>query len=222
MPLKSPLILASTSPRRQFLLQEAGFQFQIEKPAEDETFPDNMTAEHVPSFLAEKKANAFKNKITREIVITSDTVVILGNKILNKPLGREDAIQMLSSLSGRTHTVITAVCLLSKEKEDLFDDRTLVTFKKLQAYEIENYVDQCKPYDKAGAYGAQECLPKGVNPCSREEIEFLERINKVDLVQKSIRTHTGAGMVGIEKIEGSYFNVMGFPIHKVYEHLVRF
>lgn len=217
-----PLILASTSPRRQFLMKEAGFQFRIEKPMEDETFPDTMPVELVPSYLAEKKATGHRTRVADEIVITSDTVVILNETILNKPLHREEAIDMLSRLAGRTHVVITAVCLLSKDKEDLFDERTQVTFKPLGEAEISRYVDHFKPYDKAGAYGAQEFLPPGMNPCSADEIRFLKEIGKLDIIEKSITTKQGSGIVGIDKIEGSYFNVMGFPIHKVYEHLRKF
>ena len=122
-----------------------------------------------------------------EVVLTADTVVILQNKILNKPADRIEAIEMLSHLSGYTHNVMTGVCILSKEKEISFDDTTQVTFVSLTREEIEFYVDQYKPYDKAGAYGAQDWV----------------------------------GMVAIEKIVGSYFNVMGLPIHKVYQYLIR-
>lgn len=216
------LILASTSPRRQFLLQELGFHFRIENPESDESFPNVMPAEAIPKFLAEQKAETLKSTIKDEIVMTADTVVIIDGGILNKPDDRHHAIEMLNCLSGRTHTVITAVCLLDREKQDVFDDHSRVTFKKLSQKEIEFYVDTCKPLDKAGAYGAQECLPSGVNPCSHEEIKFLKEINKMDLIEKSINTKAGSGMACIEKITGSYFNVMGLPIHKVYEHLLSF
>lgn len=182
---KRKLILASASPRRQFLLKEIGLEFTIDPPHIDESFPKEMPIENIPSYLAEKKAKALLPKITNEIILASDTVVILGDQVLNKPADRKEAIQMLSDLSGKTHTVITAVCLLSKEKSDCFEDRTDVTFKKLTQEEIEFYVDNYKPYDKAGAYGAQDWI----------------------------------GMVAIEKIVGSYFTVMGLPIHKVYEQL---
>jgi septum formation protein len=142
----------------------------------------------VPKYLARKKANVFKDRITNEIVITSDTVVILKDEILNKPLNRKEAIDMLRKLSGQTHIVITAVCLFSKEKIDCFDDRTEVTFKRLTQEEIEFYVDNYKPYDKAGAYGAQDWI----------------------------------GLVAIQKIHGSYFTVMGMPMHLVYMHLKNF
>ena len=183
-----PLILASSSPRRQFLMKEAGFQFLVESPDIDESFPADMDVRLVPKFLAENKARVFEHNITNEIVITADTVVILNNKILNKPLDRSEAISMLTDLSGKTHLVITAVCLFSKGKVDTFDDHTEVTFKKLSQKEIEFYIDTWKPFDKAGAYGAQDWL----------------------------------GMVGIEKINGSYFTVMGMPMHKVYSHLMNF
>lgn len=185
MALTRPLILASTSPRRQFLMKEAGYAFRVEAPVSDEAFPDHMPAEVVPGYLALEKARTFQDRITNEIVVTADTVVILGGRILNKPRDRSEAIQMLSQLAGKTHKVITAVCLLSREKQDVFDDATKVTFRKLNLKEIEYYVDTCQPYDKAGSYGAQDWL----------------------------------GMVGIEKINGSYFTVMGMPMHKVYTHL---
>jgi len=130
---------------------------------------------------------------------------------------------MLEKLSGQTHTVITAVCLFSKEKTDCFDDRTDVTFKKLTREEIEYYVDNYKPYDKAGAYGAQDCLPYGVNPCSQEELDFLRSINKLNIIEKTFTvTQTGIGLMAIEKINGSYFTVMGMPMHLVYKHLKNF
>lgn len=182
------LILASASPRRQFLLKEIGLEFAIDPPHIDESFPADMPIERIPSYLAEKKAKALLPKIRDEVVLASDTVVILGKQILNKPADRAEAIQMLTDLSGHTHIVITAVCLLRKEKTDIFEDRTEVTFKKLTREEIEFYVDNYKPFDKAGAYGAQDWI----------------------------------GMVAIEKIVGSYFTVMGLPIHKVYERLKLF
>ena len=204
-------------------MKEAGFQFKVESPDIDESFPDDMNVHQVPKFLAESKARVFAKRISNEIVIASDTVVILNTKILNKPKDRAEAISMLTDLSGETHLVITAVCLLSKEKIDTFDDHTEVTFKRLSRSEIEFYVDTCKPFDKAGAYGAQDCLPAGVNPCSAEEITFLKSINKLDLIEKSLSgTQAGVGMVGIEKINGSYFTVMGMPMHKVYSHLMNF
>lgn len=187
--LKYKLVLASTSPRRQFLMREAGFKFRIEKPESDESFPDHMPVEMVPRYLAEKKAESFKPKLSEdEIVMTADTVVIIDGKILNKPANYDDAVRMLTQLSGRTHKVLTAVCLMAKDKQELFQDITKVTFKTLTPGEIDYYIKTCKPFDKAGSYGAQDWV----------------------------------GMVGIEKINGSYFTVMGLPMHKVYKYLMGF
>jgi len=185
--LDRPLIVASSSPRRQYLMKEAGFNFTIEKPDVDESFPSELPVDQVAKYLAEKKAEYFRLTMKEEVVLTADTVVILQNKILNKPGDRIEAIDMLTNLSGNTHNVMTGVCIISKEKEISFDDTTQVTFVSLTREEIEFYVDQYKPYDKAGAYGAQDWI----------------------------------GMVAIEKIVGSYFNVMGLPIHKVYQYLIR-
>jgi septum formation protein len=183
---KRPIILASGSPRRQYLMKEAGFEFTVEKSGIDESFPDDMPLDQIARYLAEKKAEYFRPKMRDEIIVAADTVVILGDTIMNKPTDRKEAIEMLSRLSGQTHLVITGVSIVSKEREESFDDTTHVTFKSLTKQEIEFYVDTYKPYDKAGAYGAQDWI----------------------------------GMVAIHKIEGSYFNVMGLPIHKVYQHLV--
>ncbi len=188
MKLNRPLILASSSPRRQYLMKEAGFEFTVEKPNVDEVFPDDLPAEQVARYLAALKGEYFRRNIRDQIVVTADTVVILQGHILNKPSDREEAIQMLSRLSGATHIVMTGVSILSKEKEVTFDDTTRVAFQELTREEIEYYVDTYKPYDKAGAYGAQDWI----------------------------------GMVAIRSIEGSYFNVMGLPIDKVYQHLRQF
>ena len=184
--LTRPLLLASGSPRRQYLLKEAGFDFTVEQSGADESFPSDMPLEQVARYLAARKAEVFRPRLRDEIVVAADTVVILGDQILNKPQDRPEAIRMLTDLSGQTHRVMTGVCILSREKEEAFDDTTLVTFKTLTPAEIEYYVDNYKPYDKAGAYGAQDWI----------------------------------GMVAIARIEGSYFNVMGLPIHQVYQHLV--
>jgi len=183
--LNRPLILASSSPRRQYLMKEAGFNFRVEKPEVEESFPKDLPLAQVARYLAEKKAEYFRLSMKEEIIVTADTVVILNNTIVNKPSDRDEAISMLSALSGNTHLVMTGVCILSKEKEESFDDTTTVKFQALSAQEIEYYVDTFEPYDKAGAYGAQDWI----------------------------------GMVAIETISGSYFNVMGLPIHKVYQHL---
>lgn len=220
MKLNRPLILGSSSPRRQFLMKELGYTFSIGTPEGDESFSAAMEVTRVPQYLAQKKASTFAAKINSEIVMTADTVVILGNTILNKPTDRADAIRMLSDLSGKTHLVITAVCLLSSNKTICFDDRTEVTFNKLTLVQIEDYVDTYNPLDKAGSYGAQECLPPKTNPCSSEEINFLNKIGKFELIAKSLGNHKGLpALSAINKIHGSYFNVMGLPIHKVHKHL---
>jgi septum formation protein len=166
-------------------MKEAGFNFTVEKPDVEESFPGEMPVDQVAKYLAVKKAEYFRLNIKNEIIVTADTVVILFNKIMNKPADRAEAIQMLSELSGRTHVVMTGVCIISKEREESFDDTTEVTFQSLTKSEIEFYVDNYKPFDKAGAYGAQDWI----------------------------------GMTAIKSITGSYFNVMGLPIHKVYQHL---
>lgn len=186
MKQRRPIILASSSPRRQYLMTEAGFTFTVQKPDVEEDFPEDMPVADVAVYLARKKAEYFRSTMGDNVVITADTVVVLGDQIMNKPADRDEAISMLTHLAGNDHVVITGVCLLSKEKELSFQDRTIVTFRKLNAEEIAFYVDHYKPYDKAGAYGAQDWI----------------------------------GMIAIEKIQGSYFNVMGLPIHKVYEYLV--
>jgi septum formation protein len=184
--INRPIILASSSPRRHYLMKEAGFSFRVKPPDADESFPPDIPVEQVARYLAMKKAESFRPSIQQEIVVTADTVVILDNEILNKPADRTEAMGMLQKLSGKTHRVITGVCIFSAEKEECFDDTTAVTFSVLTEKEIAHYVDHYKPYDKAGAYGAQDFI----------------------------------GMIAIEKINGSYFTVMGLPIHKVYRILI--
>lgn len=222
MKLHRPLILASSSPRRQYLMKEAGFDFAIEKPQVDEIFPEHLPVEQVARYLAELKAEYFRPGMRDEVIVTADTVVILDQKILNKPADRNEAIEMLSALAGRTHRVMTGVSIVSREKEETFDDTTDVTFEPLTRKEIEYYIDNFKPFDKAGSYGAQDCLPKNYNPCSSDEIAFLQSIGKGNLITETITSsENGDGIVIIRKINGSYFNVMGLPIHKVYAHLKR-
>ncbi len=135
--INRPLILASSSPRRQYLMGEIGFSFSIRVPDIDESFPASIPAVDVPAHLAEKKARVFEADLQNEVVVASDTVVILNNEILNKPVDRKDAINMLGKLSGNTHTVVTAVCLLSKTKCVCFSDHTQVTFRLLSVKDIE-------------------------------------------------------------------------------------
>ena len=183
------IILASKSPRRQNLLKELGFDFEIKTKEIEEIYPPELKKEKVAVFLSELKASAFVEEIKEnDLVITSDTIVCLQDEIIGKPTDREDAIKMLEKLSGNKHEVITAVTLLSKEKTHTFYEVTEVYFKPLILDEIEYYIDKYKPFDKAGSYGIQEWI----------------------------------GYIGIEKINGSYFNVMGLPVKRVYDELFKF
>jgi septum formation protein len=203
------------------LLRQIGFLFSVIPSHADESFPDDMPPSEVPALLAKRKAEAVFINHPDSIILASDTIVILGNTILNKPADREDAIRMLKMLSSATHTVITAVYLKGPGIAENFEDTSRVTFRKLNEKSIEKYVDEFKPYDKAGAYGAQECLPPGINPCSDEEIGFLSSIGKTTLVEKSLNSPESRVEV-IEAISGSFFTVMGLPIHLVYRYLTPF
>lgn len=155
------LLLGSQSPRRRQLMEGAGFKFQLLEPLEvDEIYPPHLKAQEIAIFLAELKANAYQNYITddKTILITADTIVWLNEKVLGKPITRNDAIQMLNALSDNEHIVYTGVCIKMKEKNKSFFAETKVKFRALSQQEIEYYVDQYKPYDKAGSYGAQEWI----------------------------------------------------------------
>ena len=181
------LILASKSPRRQALLKAAGFHFIVKSRNTDETYPPDLRPEAVATYIAIRKAQAMKDQISDEIVLAADTVVRTGRKILGKPGDKDQAREMLSMLSGRAHQVTTGVCLLTKDQQIAFDETTEVHFRALTSHEIDYYIDNYQPFDKAGAYGIQEWI----------------------------------GMVAVEKIVGSYFNVVGLPVHAVYHHLSR-
>ncbi len=182
-------ILASQSPRRHYLLKELGLIFETRTKEIDESFPKHLKAQHIALYLAEKKAAAFDEELTdKTVVITSDTIVCINDQVLNKPVDKADAVRMLNLLSGKKHEVYTGVCLKSNSKTTSFFARTDVYFKTLTAAEIEYYVTNHHPYDKAGAYGAQEWI----------------------------------GYIAIEKIEGTYFNVMGLPLYELYNELLKF
>lgn len=183
------ILLASQSPRRQQLLKELGLDYKIKlKEGIEENYPENLKRQEVALFLAEHKASAYEADLQeKQIIITADTIVCLADEVLNKPKDRDNAIEMLEKLSGNKHTVITGVCLKSKNKTVSFTAETNVFFKELTKEEIEYYLDTYKPYDKAGAYGIQEWI----------------------------------GFIGIEKISGSYFNVVGLPVQKLYEELTK-
>jgi septum formation protein len=181
-----PLILASQSPRRQQLLKSAGFDFTIQTKNVPEDYPADMPLQEVPAYLAEKKALPFLAEInSSDWVISADTVVILGHEIIGKPTDLADAFRMLRKLSGQWHEVITGVCLLSQTKKNSFSESTMVKFKLLSEAEIEHYLKEFKPLDKAGSYGIQDWI----------------------------------GLIGVERIEGCFYNVMGLPVSKVYQAL---
>ncbi len=183
--LEKPLVLASNSPRRQQLLRDAGFEFTVKVKPTEEDFPAAMPPADVPAFLAQKKAEAFREELQDQIILTADTIVVVANEILNKPSNADEARLMLQKLSGRQHQVITGVCIMTQEQTHTFIDTAQVFFRALTDKEIDYYIDTCKPFDKAGSYGVQDFI----------------------------------GMVGIPRMEGSYFTVMGLPVHRVYEAL---
>ena len=186
--LNRPLLLASNSPRRQQLLRDAGFEFTVKVKDTDEDFSETMPAVEVPEYLARKKAEAFREELDNQIVLTADTIVVIENEILNKPKDASEASMMLRKLSGRQHQVITGVCIMTQESTESFIDIAQVFFRELTDIEIDYYIKTCRPFDKAGAYGVQDFI----------------------------------GMVGIPRMEGSYFTVMGLPVHKVYEGLRKY
>lgn len=157
--LDTPILLGSASPRRKFLLEEAGFTLRIIPANIDETFPEDMSPQAVPEYLAIRKAYALMPFLEPgEVVLAADSVVILNDAVLGKPEDRNSAIQMLQELSAKQHDVITGVCLKNQDKERTFSARSTVTFQELSVDEISYYVDHFKPYDKAGAYGIQEWI----------------------------------------------------------------
>lgn len=233
-PGKYNIILASKSPRRQFLLKELGINFKIRTKEVDESFPKKLKGKQIALYLCRKKADAYKKALKiNDLLITADTIVWLNNKrtggiVLNKPADYSEAVRMLKLLSGKMHTVYTGVSLSFPSIKGggltvkSFVVSTKVYFKKLTGKEIDFYVSHCKPYDKAGSYGAQECLPPDYNPCSQEEIKFLKRIKKTALIRNSINTRIRIDQIElIKKITGSYFNVMGLPVKEVYEELMK-
>jgi len=216
-----PIILASKSPRRQFLLKELGIHFEVKTKDVDESFPNSLKAEEIPLYLCQKKATAFIEDIqNNSMIITADTIVWVNNQVLNKPENFKEAEKMLQLLSDNKHEVFTGVCLKSNKKTKAFSVKSEVVFRQLSSSEIESYINKCNPFDKAGSYGAQECLPSGLNTCCMEEIIFLNSINKTELIQLSIQKESDFPF--IKTINGSYFNVMGLPIVELYSELNAF
>lgn len=187
MIFSKPLILASKSPRRSQLLREAGFDFTVQSFDMDESFPPEMPAETVAPWLAQRKAAAAKHLIqTNEVVLAADSVVILHGKIYNKPADYAEAFGMIRALSGQQHTVVTGVCLLSKEKEQVLAGVTQVWFAELSDTEIDYYIRTCAPFDKAGSYGAQDWI--GHCKISRIEGTFQNVMGlPVDLVYAALQ-----------------------------------
>jgi len=158
MNLRHPLILASNSPRRQQLLKEAGFIFEVYTKLVDESYPDTLEKKSVGEYLARKKSAFYSKKLSDAIIVTADTTVVLDNELLEKPADEKEAFGMLTKLSGRSHDVITGVCIAAPDGLDSFSVSTRVTFKELSNEEINHYINNYKPFDKAGAYGIQEWI----------------------------------------------------------------
>ena len=185
--MNEKIILASGSPRRKQLLELAEIPFEVIVCHTDETYPANLSPSDVAIHIAHNKAEAVQRNLSLKddpwasIIIGADTIVVLGDDIIGKPTDKEDAVRILSLLSGKTHQVITGVCILSATKKIVFAETTSVTFHPLTIHQIEHYIDHHKPYDKAGAYAIQEWI----------------------------------GAVGIQSIQGDFYNVMGLPVSRV-------
>lgn len=154
------LILASNSPRRQQFFKDLKLSFVVETKGVEEIYPKELEKEAIPDYLADLKAQPFNNLSEKDLLITSDTIVWHQNKALGKPKDKREAFSILSALSGNTHAVITSVSIKSKNFQKIFNDTTLVTFKELTKEEIEYYIDNYEPFDKAGAYGIQDWIGK--------------------------------------------------------------
>ena len=180
------IILASGSPRRQKFFKELEIPVTIDIRSVEEIYPNHLKGEEITDFLAKLKAEAFKGDLKPgQILITSDTIVYFNNEAMGKPVDHAEAVKMISTLSGHEHEVITSVCFTTATSQKTINYTTKVRFSDLSEKEIEHYVSNYKPLDKAGGYAIQEWI----------------------------------GLIGIEKIEGSYFNVVGLPTHLVYKTL---
>ncbi|MBL7696193.1 MAG: septum formation protein Maf [Ferruginibacter sp.] len=180
------IILASQSPRRKQLLEWAEVPFEIRVKETDESYPAGLSLEAIAVHIARNKALAVAESAGKEMpILSADTIVVLNNEVIGKPQDRDDAVSILSKLSGRVHQVITGVCILSHNEELHFAETTEVEFHPLTTAQLEFYVDQYKPYDKAGAYAIQEWI----------------------------------GVVGIKRINGDFYNVMGLPVSRVVQAL---
>ena len=187
---KYKIILASNSPRRKELLSGLGVEYTVKTmPDVDESYPDGLSGEEIAKHIARGKAEAYRSLIQAdELVITADTIVWLDGTVMGKPKDEDEAKDMLMRLSGKTHQVITGVCLTTATMQKTFATVTDVTFATLTDEEVDYYVTRYQPMDKAGSYGVQEWV----------------------------------GFVGVENLSGSYFNVMGLPIQRLYTELKKF
>lgn len=187
---KFRIILASNSPRRRELLAGLGIDYEVRTlQGIDESYPSDLPVEQAAEYIAAEKAAAYRQQMADdELIITADTIVIVGDEVMGKPHDADDARRMLHKLSNRTHQVITGVCLTTSTKQRRFSVTTDVTFKALADEEIDYYINTYRPYDKAGAYGIQEWI----------------------------------GYIGVTGLHGSYFNVMGLPVQRIYTELSRF
>ncbi len=184
---KYNIILASGSPRRQEFFKGLGFDFEIRIKPVEEVYPKHLKHSEISDFLAELKSKPFEKELKEnDILITSDTIVWHNNQALGKPKDEQDAFDMIESMSGSNHDVITSVCFKTKTNQKTVNAITKVTFKSFTEDEIWYYIKNHDPLDKAGAYGIQEWI----------------------------------GQIGVTKLEGSYFNVMGLPVHLVYQTLL--
>lgn len=181
------IILGSNSPRRKELLSGLDISFEVKTlPDVEENYPINLWKEEIPIYLSKIKADAYKEFINdNNLLITADTIVWLAGKVYGKPQNEKEAKDMLRTLSGKTHEVITGVCLTDKNKQKVFYATSLVKFAKLEEEEINYYIEKYKPYDKAGSYGVQEWI----------------------------------GYIGVESLNGSFYNVMGMPVRMLYMYL---
>lgn len=187
---KYDVILASNSPRRKELLAQLDVPFRVQVLKDiDESYPADLPMASVPLYLSQKKAEGHKSLIkSNEMIITADTIVLLGDEVMGKPADEAEAMAMLSRLSGKTHKVITGVTIVTAERSRSFETVTDVTFNSLSTEEIDYYVKHYRPLDKAGAYGIQEWI----------------------------------GAVAVSNITGSFYNVIGLPVQRLYEELKRF
>lgn len=181
------IILASKSPRRHQFFKDLNLDFTIQLKEVAEIYPKELKGTEITEFLADLKSKAFTNLSDKDLLITSDTIVWLENEALGKPKNEADAFEMLQSLSGKKHEVITSISIKNKKFQKIISDVTSVSFKEISDEEINYYIKNYKPFDKAGAYGIQEWI----------------------------------GFIAIDKIEGSYFNVVGLPVHKLYDALMK-